>query len=75
MKNENKKIVEAIEELGLQGVASVCGVTYQAVRKWKAKGRLPRTEWTGETNYALRIEKATNGKIKQSDLCPGISKK
>jgi len=31
-------------------------VTYQAVRKWAAQGKLPRTEWTGESHYANAIE-------------------
>ena len=40
-------------------VASECGVSYQAVLKWMDKG-LPRTEWTGETDYAsvlIRLSK------------------
>lgn len=36
-------------------------VTYQAVRKWAAAGRLPRTEWTGETRYAEAIEAMLGG--------------
>lgn len=43
---------------GLRTVARACGVTYQAVRKWEANGKLPRTEYTGETNYAMRIAEA-----------------
>ena len=38
--------------------AKACGVVYQAVQKWRAKGRLPRTEHTGETNHAERIAAA-----------------
>lgn len=43
-------------------------VTYQAVKKWAARGRLPRTEWTGESHYAAAIEQITNGIVSQSDL-------
>lgn len=43
-------------------------VTYQAVRKWIAKGRLPRTEWTGETNYSAAIELMTAGRVLRSSL-------
>ncbi|WP_414446839.1 hypothetical protein AB4851_08650 [Burkholderia sp. 22PA0099] len=43
-------------------------VTYQAVRKWVAKGRLPRTDWTGETNYAGAIEAMTRGKVARAAL-------
>jgi DNA-binding transcriptional regulator YiaG len=51
-------ISKAIQALGLQPLAKLCGVTYQAVRKWEAAGRLPRTEWTGETDYASKISAA-----------------
>lgn len=43
-------------------------VTYQAVRKWAAKGHLPRTEWTGETQYAAAIELITERKIAKEQL-------
>lgn len=43
-------------------------VSYQAVKKWEAKGRLPRTEWTGETAYAAAIELITEGKVSRSEL-------
>jgi len=35
--------------------ANVCGVSRQAVYKWLLANKLPRTEWTGETNYAEKI--------------------
>lgn len=43
-------------------------VTYQAVKKWAAKGRLPRTEWTGESHYAAAIERVTGGEVKRENL-------
>lgn len=43
-------------------------VSYQAVKKWEAKGRLPRTEWTGETNYAAAIELITDGAVAKTQL-------
>lgn len=43
-------------------------VSYQAVKKWEAKGRLPRTEWTGETGYAAAIELITEGKVTRAEL-------
>lgn len=61
-------LVKAIDILGLQGVAQVCGVTYQAVRKWKAGGRMPRTEWTGETAYCAAIQRATNDRVTREML-------
>lgn len=46
---------KAIGRLGLYKLARELGLTHQALRKWQRIGRLPRTEWTGETNYAERI--------------------
>jgi len=43
-------------------------VTYQAVLKWARLGRLPRTEWTGETKYAKAMSAAVGGKVKVREL-------
>lgn len=67
MKTENL-ITSAIEIAGLSELAKACNVTYQAVRKWEAAGRLPRTEWTGETGYAAVIETVTKGRITKAKL-------
>jgi hypothetical protein len=55
--------------VGLKRLADACGLkSYQAVLKWEAAGRLPRTEWTGETNYAEAIEQVTDGKVTRKAL-------
>ncbi len=61
-------ITHAIETVGLCALAKACNVTPQAIYKWQAKGRLPRTEWTGETDYASCIEIATGGRITRAQL-------
>jgi DNA-binding transcriptional regulator YdaS (Cro superfamily) len=61
-------ITKAIALVGLQPLAKACGVSYQSVRKWEANGRLPRTEWTGETDHARAIEIATGGKVSRKQL-------
>lgn len=48
-------------------------VTYQAVKKWAARGRLPRTEWTGESNYAAAIEQLTGGHVSRDRLLQSAS--
>lgn len=58
----------AIDIVGLQKLATALGVSYQAVLKWKKAGRLPRTEWTGETAYAQTIEMLTEGRVSRSRL-------
>ena len=61
-------ISKAIELTGLIPLANMCGVTPQALYKWEAKGRVPRTDWTGETDYARCIETATKGQITRDQL-------
>jgi len=61
-------ITKAIGIVGLRSLASHLGVTYQAIQKWEANDRLPRTEWTGETNYAEKIQALTNGAITKQEL-------
>lgn len=62
------ELAKAIEIVGLQDLARGLGVSYQAVRKWEAAGRLPRTEWTGETEYADRIVELSGGKVNRRRL-------
>ncbi len=50
---------EAIDRAGGVAKASVvCGVSQRAAYKWLAAESLPRTEYTGETNYAERLAAA-----------------
>ena len=51
-------------------IARVCQVTPATVNKWKRQGRLPRTEYTGETCYASQIVLASNGKLEKKTLLP-----
>lgn len=46
-------VAKAVEMLGGQSAtAKIVNRTPKAVRKWVVAGKLPRTEATGETNYA-----------------------
>jgi hypothetical protein len=58
---EPHPLERAIAKVGLGRLACAIGKTHQAMRKWQRAGRMPRTEWTGETRYAQRI----------ADLCDG----
>lgn len=52
----------AIERVGGPiSAAKACGIRRQAVDKWLAKGALPRTDYTGETDYARRLADASAG--------------
>lgn len=50
---------------GISKAAAVCGVSVRAVYKWVAADALPRTEYTGETDYlgSLAIEAAKSGVV------------
>ncbi len=57
-----------MQQVGLVKLARELGLTHQALRKWERAGRLPRTEWTGETRYAAEIERATGGAVTRAEL-------
>ncbi len=62
---------------GIREVSVACEVTYEAVRKWVAAGRLPRTDWTGETNYAdlicnLALARHQDGNYIAADLLDSL---
>lgn len=64
----NTELNKAIKLLGAYKIARICGVRGPSVYKWIANGRLPRTEWTGETMYAQKIADASNGEISKDAL-------
>ncbi|MFA5170406.1 MAG: hypothetical protein WC426_02490 [Sulfuriferula sp.] len=65
---EKNLIQEAIEICGVNGFARELGVSGPSLLKWKKQNSLPRTEWTGETNYAAKIEQLTDGRVTRDDL-------
>lgn len=71
MNTYSEKLLEAKGILGsFAKVGKLCNVSGKAVMKWATAGRPPRTEYTGETNYAELISAATGGKISKIDLIP-----
>jgi len=40
---------------GAKAVARACGVSVRAVYKWIAANAFPRTEYTGETSYLVKL--------------------
>ena len=61
-------ISKAISIVGIYRLGKACGIAYQSIYRWERNGRLPRTEWTGETNYAAIIEAETHGQITREQL-------
>lgn len=50
------RAVEAVG--GPISAAKACRISRQAIDRWLTRGVLPRTEYTGETNYAVRLAEA-----------------
>lgn len=52
---------DVIKTIRVSVVAEACGVSQRAIYKWMTNGKLPRTDYTGETNYAEKIASVSNG--------------
>lgn len=61
-------VERVIEIVGLSRLATALRVSPQAIRKWQKAGRLPRTEWTGETSYAATMAGLADGKVTEGEL-------
>jgi hypothetical protein len=68
MEEQPHPLEKAIAKLGLAALAKALGLTAPALRKWQRAGRLPRTEWTGETSYAKQIEELSASEVTRADL-------
>jgi len=59
---------QAVEDAGGAAVAArACEVSTRAIYKWLASSSLPRTEYTGETDYAVRLGAAAAARGKPFD--------
>lgn len=53
---------------GVPACAAALGVTPRAIYKWLARGSLPRTEYTGETDYAAKLAPITQGRFSVMEI-------
>ena len=58
-------VTELIESFGLAGLAALCGVSYQAVRKWEAAGRVPASR-------VVDVHRATDAQVSLHRLNPDV---
>jgi DNA-binding transcriptional regulator YdaS (Cro superfamily) len=66
MENTNLSISNAVEIVGgKSALATLCGVTPQAVFKWVDKNKAP-------ADRCIQIEKLTKGKVTRYDLRPDV---
>jgi len=57
--SDNNPIQKAVLLIGgYEATGRICGRSGKAVQKWVKRGRLPRTEATGETQYAEKLAAA-----------------
>jgi hypothetical protein len=77
MNTYSESLEKARDILGsFDAIGDVCGgLSGTAIRKWRNRGKPPRTEYSGETNYASDIEKATNQEVLASSLKPALDVK
>lgn len=59
---------DVIKSVKVSVVANVCGLTPKAIYKWIDRGTLPRTDFTGETDYAARIASVSDGRFTASEI-------
>ncbi|MEF1310694.1 hypothetical protein QTO01_11355 [Vibrio mytili] len=62
---------QVITHIGVPKVALACSVSNRAVYKWRERGVLPRTDFTGETNYASvisELSQATETPVTKEEL-------
>lgn len=65
---------QAIQQAGgATKSAEVCGVSPRAVYKWLNSGSLPRTDYTGETQYAAKLAAASDGAFTEQWLLDAAS--
>jgi len=64
----HQSLLQAIRLTSVSAIADACGVSRQAVKRWQKCGRLPRSDFTGETHYAELIEGLTNGQVTRDAL-------
>lgn len=65
---DTNPVRRAIAIVGLQPLVQALGVSSQAMYKWIKSGRMPRTEWTGETAYSQKIEELTARQVTRDQL-------
>lgn len=56
-------VASAIDHIGLTPIANRFNLWPSAVQKWRDLGRLPESELSGRTEYAIGIAELSDGKF------------
>ena len=68
MKKQNAVQRAVIQAGGQAAVARACGIRQQSVFRWVHTGHLPRTEWTGETDYSSVLASMDGVSVTREEL-------
>lgn len=63
-----KNLGDIIKQIRVPVVAKACERTPRAIYKWINSGCLPRTDYTGETEYASKIAAVSGGQFTASQI-------
>jgi len=66
--NVKKSMEKAFKLYGKAKLADALGRRYQSLDRWMLTGKMPLTEFNGDTAYSMTIEKLTEGKVTVEDL-------
>jgi len=67
-------LTKAKQIVGTTKLVKGLGVTLTTFYRWEKAGRLPRTEWTGESNYSSKIEELTEKQVTRDQLLSAFKK-
>lgn len=59
---------KAFKKVGKTELARQLGIRHQSMNGWHLKNKMPRTEYSGETSHAMKIQIATEGEVTVEDL-------
>lgn len=61
-------VSSAIDHIGLTKVGNRFGIRPSAAQKWRDNGRLPQSDLSGLTEYAIGLEELSGGKFTAEKL-------
>jgi hypothetical protein len=61
-------LAKAIEIIGLTAMANELDIKYQSIRGWQDRNRMPDTEFSCRTQYAVKIQAMTDDKVTVEQL-------
>lgn len=67
-KAKNAQLNLLCKIIGTAKIAEACGISQRGVYRWLESGGLPRTCYTGESNYHEKISELSGGNLTPSEV-------